>query len=85
MKLYGPSKNNNYLEFDEICQKILRFSKKNTQLEGIMMAYYFICNSISYDYSFLKRNDEYKKSQSIENVFKYKRIWSWDLLTCLKL
>ena len=38
-----------------------------------MMAYYFICNSISYDYLFLKRNDEYKKSQSIENVFKYKR------------
>jgi hypothetical protein len=38
-----------------------------------MMAYYFICNSISYDYSFLQRNEEYKKSQSIENVFKYKR------------
>ena len=73
MKLYGPNKNNNSLEFDEISQKILRFSKKNTQLEGIMMAYYFICNSISYDYSFLQRNDEYKKSQSIENVFKYKR------------
>ena len=61
------------MEFDELCEKIVRFSKKNTQLEGIMMVYYYICHQINYDYGFLDRKENYKMSQSIENVYKYKR------------
>ena len=63
------------INFNEISEKIIRFSKKNP-LEGIMMAYYFICTKINYDYTFLERKDEYKKSQSIDSIFKYKRALS---------
>ena len=62
--------------FDEISEKIFKFMKKNTQLEGIMMIYYFICHYINYDYNFLERNEDYKKSQSIERVLKFKRALS---------
>lgn len=67
---------NKKVEFNEICEKIVKFSKKYSQLEGIMMAYYFICNYINYDYTFLQRNDDYKKTQSIEHIFKFKRALS---------
>ena len=64
------------ISFEEISEKIVKFSKKNTQLEGIMMVYYFICHYINYDYNFLERKEDYKESQSIENIFKYKRALS---------
>ena len=65
--------NKKNIQFEEIYDKISKFSKKNSQLEGIMLVYYFICHYINYDYSFLERNENYKKSQSIDNIFKYKR------------
>ena len=61
------------MQFEELCEKMVRFSKRNTQLEGIMMVYYYICHQINYDYGFLDRKENYKMSQSIENVYKYKR------------
>ena len=64
------------IEFEEICEKIFKFAKKNSQLEGIMLVYYFICHAINYDYNFLERNENYKKSQSIESIFKYRRALS---------
>ena len=64
---------NKNMKFEDLCEKILKFSKKNTQLEGIMMVYYYICHQINYDYGFLDRKENYKMSQSIENVYKYKR------------
>ena len=64
------------LNFEELCDKILKFSKKNSQLEGIMLVYYFICHYINYDYTFLERDENYKKSQSIESIFKFKRALS---------
>ena len=38
-----------------------------------MLSYYYICHTIKYDYAFFERNLDYKKSQSIETVVKYKR------------
>ena len=64
------------ITFEEILEKIFKFSKKNTQLEGVMMVYYFICHYINYDYNFLEREDDYKASQSVEKVFKNKRALS---------
>ena len=61
------------IKFNELSDKILKFSKKNSQLEGIMMAYYYICHQINYDYTFLERNEDYKKSQTIGEIFKHKR------------
>ena len=71
LKLNVTTKKN--IQFEDIYDKIFKFSKKNTQLEAIMLVYYFICHYINYDYSFFDRNENYKKSQSIENIFKYKR------------
>ena len=62
--------------FEEISEKIQKFAVKNYQLEGIMLSYYYICHAIKYDYNFLERNADYKKSQSIETVIKYKRALS---------
>ena len=69
------NKNRN-LHFDELCEHIIRFSKRHSQLEGIMMAYYFVCNKIEYDYNFYDRNDNYKESQQMENAYKYKKALS---------
>lgn len=69
------TKNKN-INFNDICEKIVKFSKKYSQLEGIMMVYYFICNYINYDYTFLQRSDDYKKTQTIEHILKYKRALS---------
>ena len=60
-------------KFEEISDKIQKFSLRNSQLEGIMLSYYYICHTIKYDYAFFERNLDYKKSQSIETVVKYKR------------
>ena len=61
------------MKFEELCETLMKFKKKNSQLEGIMMAYYYICHQINYDYGFLERKENYKQSQSIETVYKYKR------------
>ena len=61
------------LKFEDICDKIHSFSLKNSQLEGIMLSYYYICHTIKYDYKHFDRNIDYKKSQSIEAVIKNKR------------
>ena len=64
------------INFEEISEKIVKYSKKHTLLEGIMISYYFICHYISYDYNFLERNEDYKKSQSIQSIFKNKKALS---------
>ena len=64
------------LNFGDISEKIEAFASQNSQLEGIMLSYYYICHSINYDYKFSSRNIDYKKSQSIESVIKYKRALS---------
>ena len=64
------------IKFEELSAKIMKFAKNNSQLEGIMMAYYYICHQINYDYSFFERNEDYKNSQTIEEIFKHKRALS---------
>lgn len=61
------------LKFEEIADKIQKFSLKYSQLEGIMMSFYYICHTIKYDYKYFDRNLDYKKSQSIESVINHKR------------
>ena len=61
------------IRFEEISEKIMKFSLRNSQLEGIMLSYYYICHTIKYDYAFFERNSDYKKSQSVDTVIKYQR------------
>ena len=44
------------LNFGDISEKIEAFASQNSQLEGIMLSYYYICHSINYDYKFSSRN-----------------------------
>ena len=60
-------------DFEEISEKIQRFASKYSQLEGIMFSFYYICHTIKYDYNFMDKNLDYKKSQSIDSVMKHKR------------
>ena len=69
------NKNKN-MHFDELCEHLIRYSKKHSELEGIMMAYYFVCNKIEYDYTFYDRSADYKESQQMENAFKFKKALS---------
>lgn len=64
------------IKFEEIIDKIQKFSLKYSQLEGIMLSYYYICHTIKYDYKYLEKKIDYKKSQSIEIVMKTKKALS---------
>ena len=77
-KLISKQKN---LKFEDISEKIHSFSLKYSQLEGIMLSYYYICHTIKYDYKHFDRNVDYKKSQSIEDVIKYRRALSLGFTT----
>ena len=60
--------------FEEISEKIQKFALKNSQLEGIIFSFYYICHTIKYDYKFMENNNfDYKRSQSIDSVMKYKK------------
>ena len=61
------------IKFEDIIQKIEKYSVKYSQLEGIMLSYYFICHTIKYDYKFSESSVNYKKAQSIETVIKNKK------------
>lgn len=73
---YFSLKKQKDLNYEQFIEKILNFSKKNSPLEGVMMAYFYICHEIHYDYNFGKRKDNYKKFQQAPNVFKNKRALS---------
>ena len=55
--------------FDDFCEFIFNYSKKNNPLYAILLAYYFICHEIKYDYEFKEREEDYKISQLPENVY----------------
>ena len=61
------------IKFEDIIQNIEKYSVKYSQLEGIMLSYYFICHTIKYDYKFSESSVNYKKAQSIETVIKNKK------------
>ena len=64
------------ITFKDITEKIANYSLKYSQLEGIMLSYYFICHTIKYDYKFSETKLDYKRAQSIETVIKNKKALS---------
>ena len=64
------------ITFKDIAEKIENYSSKYSQLEGIMLSYYYICHTIKYDYKFSSTKYNYKKSQSFETVIKTKKALS---------
>ena len=64
------------ITFKDIIEKIENYSSKYSQIEGIMLSYYYICHTIKYDYKFSETKFNYKKAQSIETVIKTKKALS---------
>ena len=55
--------------FDETIQYIVNYSKNHSQLESLMMAFYFVCKEIKFDKECYNNNEETKINQKPENVF----------------
>ena len=55
--------------FDETIQYIVNYSKNHSQLESLMMAFYFVCKEIKFDKECYNNNEETKLNQKPENVF----------------
>ena len=68
-KIFEKCPRRNDSTFDDLCDYILSYSKKNTVLKAILLSYYFICHEIKYDYDFKEREEDYKSSQKAENVY----------------
>ena len=55
--------------FDETIDYIVNYSKNHSQLDSIMMAFYFVCKEIKFDKDCFDNNEETKYNQKPENVF----------------
>ena len=54
---------------DEIVNYLIKYSKVNTELDSVMMAFYFICKEIKFDRDCYDNNRETKNNQSPINVY----------------
>ena len=68
-KAYAKCPKRNDSTFEDLCDFILNYAKKNTVINAIYLSYYFICHEIKYDYEFKERDEDFKISQQAENVF----------------
>ena len=69
-KIYAKCPQRSESKFDDFCDYVIDYSKNNGTLNAILLSYYFICHEIKYDYEFKDRNENFKKSQQAENVYK---------------
>ena len=77
-------------ELNDVCDYIIKFRKTHTELESVMMAFYYVSHEIKYDKNYFKMDDNeenidikmnkkiknLKSSQKPENVFKKGRALS---------
>ena len=68
-KIYEKCPKRNEYTFDELCEYIFNYSKKNDILNAILLCYYFVCHEIKYDYDFKERDEDFKKAQKPENAY----------------
>ena len=54
-------------KFEEICDYIINYRKNHSELESVMMAFYFVCHEIKYDSSFLKKNNKDNPNNNNQN------------------
>ena len=67
-------------ELKDICEYIIKFRKTHSELESVMMAFYFVCHEIKYDNNFFgvnendinndidRENWETKRNKKIKNI-----------------
>ena len=55
--------------FNDTIEYIVNYSKKHSQLDSVMMAFYFVCKEIKFDKDCYDNDEETKYNQKPENVF----------------
>ena len=69
LKAYAKCPKRNDSTFEDLCDYILNYAKKNSIINAIYLSYYFICHEIKYDYEFKERDEDFKISQQAESVY----------------
>lgn len=71
-KEYEKCPKRNESTLDDFCDYIVNYSKKNTVISAIFLAYYYICHEIKYDYDYKEKFEDFKEfkiAQLAENVY----------------
>jgi hypothetical protein len=71
-KAYEKCPKRNESSLEDFCDYIVNYSKKNTVINAIFLAYYFICHEIKYDYDYKEKFEDFKEfkiAQQAENVY----------------
>ena len=71
-KAYEKCPKRNESSLEDFCDYIVSYSKKNTIINAIFLAYYFICHEIKYDYDYKEKFEDFKEfkiAQQAENVY----------------
>ena len=74
-KYYNLRPQRKISELKDICDYIIKFSKTHSELESVMMAFYFVCHEIKYDKNYFKVNENDNNDRNeINNTKKNKKI-----------
>ena len=71
-KAYEKCPKRNESSLEDFCDYIVNYSKKNTVINAIFLAYYFICHEIRYDSDYKEKFEDFKEfkiAQQAENVY----------------
>ena len=63
-KYYANRPQKRYSKFEEIVDYIINYRKNHSELESVMMAFYFVCHEIKYDCSYLKKNNNFENENN---------------------
>ena len=71
-KYYSTRPQRKTAEINDVCDFIIKFRKTHSELESVMMAFYFICHEIKYDGNYFQlihnENNIIKKQKKIKNL-----------------
>ena len=69
LKYYEKRPKKKSYNFEEEIDYLVKYSKKNSELDSIMMAYYFVCKEIKFDKECYDNDEETKFNQNPRNVY----------------
>ena len=69
IKYYNKKPEKKDYNFDETIDYLIKYSKNNSQLDSIMMAFYFVCKEIKFDKERYDNDEETKYNQKPMSVY----------------
>ena len=69
IRYYNKKPEKKDYNFDETIDYLVKYSKKNSELDSIMMAFYFVCKEIKFDKERYDNDEETKYNQKPMSVF----------------